>query len=96
MGSTTEGPLWTREAIICAIQRWVNEYGDIPGSKLWGGSKRPRGYPNTATVKERFGSWNAAIRAAGYTPRPRGVPGHIDPEYTIERFVGAARRRANA
>ena len=60
------GSIWTREAIICAIQRWVIEYGEPPTSKVW---------------------------AAGYRPRPRGVLGHLDPEWTIERFANAGRSR---
>ena len=87
------GSIWTREAIICAIQRWVIEYGEPPTSKVWNGPRRPAGYPSVPTVKERFGSWNAAIEAAGYRPRPRGVLGHLDPEWTIERFANAGRSR---
>lgn len=97
MGSTTNGtlgPVWTKEAIICAIQRWAAQYGEPPHSKLW--KRAVPGYPNSATVKYHFGSWNEAIAAAGFKPRPRGVLGHTDPEYTIERFVGAATRRSRA
>lgn len=95
MGSTTNGALgkiWTREAIIFAIRKWANDYGEPPHSKLW--KRSVDGYPSTWTVKNEFGSWNNAIRAAGFTPRSRGVTGHTDPEYTIERFVGAAIRRS--
>ena len=96
MGSTTNGALgkiWTREAIICAIQRWAIEYGEPPISKVWASSCRPSGYPSTPTVRDRFGTWNNAITAAGFAPRPRGCPGHLDPEWTIERFAHAGRSR---
>jgi hypothetical protein len=88
MGSTTNGALgqiWTREAVICAIQRWAIEYGEPPTSMMW--KLAHNGYPSNSTVKDRFGGWNAAIKAAGFRPRARGVLGHTDPELTIEAFT---------
>jgi hypothetical protein len=29
-------------------------------------------HPSRKTVERVFGSWNAAMEAAGFTPRPRG------------------------
>lgn len=94
MANGATGKVWTQEAILCAIHKWVNEYGEPPTSKVWASPHRPEGYPCTPTVRAAFGTWNDAIKKAGYRPRSRGVTGHIDPEYTIERFVGAARARA--
>lgn len=89
MGSTTNGALgaiWTKEAIVFAIQRWAHEFGDPPTSKCWNGARRPPGYPSAQTVKEKFGTWNNGIRAAGFQPRPRGALGHLDPEWTVMRL----------
>jgi hypothetical protein len=79
---------WTRESIVFAIRRWREEYGDPPYSKDWANRRtRPAGYPSTDTVRSVFGSWNDGLIAAGYPPRSRGVAGHMDPEWTIERFA---------
>jgi len=75
--------LWTREAIICAIQHWADEHGGIPpASQEWNVgymAKRGQdaqlrkfydgGYPHTTTVLYEFGRWNTAIAAAGFVPR---------------------------
>jgi hypothetical protein len=82
--------LWTKEAIICAIRRWVDFYGEPPTSKTW--KTAIDTYPSTWMVRTVFGSWNKGIRAAGYRPRPRGNPGHLDPIGTMEK-VNAGRSR---
>ena len=33
------------------------------------------GWPHASSAQSAFGSWNAAITAAGFTPRPQGVRG---------------------
>lgn len=85
------GIIWTREAITERIQSWVEFYGRPPSAMEWNPSDAiARGrrdwadryytdgcWPNSWTVQEGFGSWNAAIAAAGYTPRK---PGGKDPE----------------
>lgn len=81
---------WTREAIICAIQRWANHYGDPPTSKAW--KTAIDTYPSTWMVTNVFGSFNNGIRAAGYRPRSRGNPGHLDPIGTMEK-LNAGRSR---
>ncbi len=79
--------IWTRAAILLAIEEWVAEHGEPPAVMDW----NPWGaqhelhdeqraarwlrdnaagkYPSFKTVVNRFGSWNAAIEAAGFTPR---------------------------
>lgn len=78
--------LWTREAIVERIQAWVELYGRTPTATDWNpGMAEAWGrpdiadrfrqdgcWPYTTTVQVRFGSWNDAIRAAGYTPRKPG------------------------
>lgn len=63
--------LWTKETIIAAMKAWVEEYGDQPRSTQWQRST-PGVHPGTSTVLYVFGSWNAAIEAAGLTPRKPG------------------------
>src|SRR3954467_11637144 len=75
---------WTESLIIEAINDWVARYGEVPGRIGWGGGmRRRRGYeakldrlrshsrpvPTPTPVLARFGSWEAALAAAGYRPR---------------------------
>lgn len=62
---------WTPELIIECIQRFALEHGEAPAAREWMGPRRD-GYPGTTSVVHVFGSWNAAISAAGFTPRPPG------------------------
>jgi hypothetical protein len=61
--------VWTEGRIIESIRSWADEHGSPPGAFDF--FKRP-GYPAFSLVMRRFGSWNAAIEAAGYTPRKPG------------------------
>lgn len=71
-GRPREEAYRSEQDYIDAIQRWAREHGEPPRMADW----RPAvgDYPSTSAVEERFGSWNAAIRAAGFTPRPPGRP----------------------
>jgi hypothetical protein len=81
---------WTREAIFHAIREWTSEHGGRPPSaENWnphlaranGAYERAQAFedddrwPYSSTVIERFGSWNEAIRQAGFTPRRPGQRG---------------------
>lgn len=80
---------WTPEVIIAAIQLFHARYGDIPSAEDWNATMaRNRGrldiaerwerdgdYPQSNTVQLVFGSWNAGIAAAGFTPRGIGKRG---------------------
>lgn len=82
---------WTCRQIISAIQKWAKEHGEPPLYKEW---KRPngRGIPSTASVARAFGSWNAAIEAAGFSPRPVGGTSHQE-HLQGKRLVRRIRRR---
>jgi DNA-binding CsgD family transcriptional regulator len=69
--------VWTREAIIFAIQEWADEHGGIPPSAAdWLRAHALSGpVPVVNHVLRRFGTWNAAIRAAGFEPHPTGPVG---------------------
>lgn len=66
-------PKWTRERIVSALQAWALEHGRPPSGTDW----RVTGlweHPSTGTVLLKFGTWNAAMVAAGFQPRRPGFP----------------------
>lgn len=75
--------------MIESIQRWADEHGGVPPrSTDWNVAQRlERGelraaeeyragdWPATSGLPAKFGSWNAAIEAAGFEPREVGTYG---------------------
>lgn len=77
--------VWTRELVIARIREWVYLYGEPPAicdrgpsmarSELHDEQRAVRfeqangHWPWFTVVVRRFGSWNAALEAAGFTPR---------------------------
>jgi DNA-binding CsgD family transcriptional regulator len=89
--------IWTPEAIVCAIQEWADEHGGIPPSANDWWRARARGYSgacNPNHVIARFGSWNAGIRAAGFTPHAGGPLGGGYTPLTSQQRAECARRYA--
>ena len=62
---------WTREAVIEALQAWAREHGRAPLETEWRRSGLE--HPPAGTVKNVFGSWSAALRAAGLQPARHGA-----------------------
>jgi excisionase family DNA binding protein len=69
---------WTRDSVLAAIRRWAAEWGEAPTCSEWGGKPPratayrcagPRYWPSVPTVARLFGTWRAAIVAAGVPPR---------------------------
>lgn len=76
--------IWSQETIAHAMRRWAAEYGEPPAVPDWspnharalGDEARARRFEDAAGrwpwfthAVLRFGSWNAAIAAAGFEPR---------------------------
>ena len=61
---------WTPETIVYAITLWYRKHSRPPFTHEW--DQAGENHPSRQTVSRVFGSWNAAIHAAGFTPRPRG------------------------
>jgi DNA-binding CsgD family transcriptional regulator len=87
-------PGWEQHEIVDAIRAWVAETGAPPSSTDWGAAggpsakwvrERPR-WPGLAVVRRRFGSWEAAIDAAGHEPLRR--------HFTRAQIVAELRRDA--
>jgi len=59
---------WEPDAIIAAIRSWTSDHdGHPPKFKDW--KHTSDSHPSSATVVNRFGSWNRALVAAGLAPR---------------------------
>jgi hypothetical protein len=67
---------WTR-VVLRAIREWAELEGCAPGFADWQSGRRGRGrwcaeyprWPTSAVACRLFGSWNAAIEAAGFEVR---------------------------
>lgn len=78
---------WTRESIVAAIQRFHQRYGRQPNATdfnpplarsmghHWRADRfhADGDYPGSSSVQYVFGTWNAAIEAAGLPPLGIGV-----------------------
>jgi HNH endonuclease len=85
---------WTREEIVVAIQRWAEQYGEPPAYTDW--PRSTQAHPMANTVIKVFGSWRAALRAAGYDKSRRrrpGPPRDHDSRGRYLPFAGRAPRR---
>lgn len=66
LGVAPYAPMWTEEAQLDAIRQFAAEHGRPPRAV---DLNRTNGkYPTVPTLKNTFGSFSAAIRAAGFTP----------------------------
>jgi hypothetical protein len=82
---------WTPELILYAIELWHRQHLRIPTTDEW--DRADANHPSRVTVIRRFGSWNAAMRAAGF--RPRGPGQRRTPSVrarceTTGRFIAAS------
>ena len=86
---------WTKERIEAAIQEWVAEHGRPPTVKEW--QVPGQRYPWPRTLARAYGSWSAAITAAGFPkPRRESRPQRRSPEPTPEDAPEGQRRRLEA
>jgi hypothetical protein len=70
---------WTREEIILLLQQDADRLGRPPLYLEWDKPSKKR--PSGSTVQSRFGSWNAALEAAGLRTRNRR---HYNAKLTVE------------
>jgi hypothetical protein len=99
--------VWTAEAIIEAIRAWADLHGRPPGAMDWNTSQHresstfaaklerfyhgPRAWPHGSIVQREFSSWNAAVAAAGFEPRPSMRAGAESYAESAPRTVAAYR-----
>jgi len=63
--------VWTKDMITKSIQAFVERRGYIPSATDAMVKSRQHGMPALSTIILHFGSWNSAMREAGFEPRPR-------------------------
>jgi hypothetical protein len=71
-----------REALVSEMRAWADSHGGEPPKVMdWNrayarrhGARFEEGWPTSYMVNAAFGSWNAAVRAAGMQPRGRHRP----------------------
>lgn len=80
---------WTKREIIKHIRAWVSEHGETPDYADWN-KPNGRGVPSSASLARHFGSFDAAIKAAGF--EARGVGGA--PKQQSPKKYGRQRIRA--
>lgn len=74
---------WDRAAIIVALQAWAAEHGHAPTTTDWAGGDPTGRRPAYLRVVRDFGTWHAALRAAGFDARAR--------RWTPEEVIDALR-----
>lgn len=67
--NSSHGRRWASQDIVNVIRQWHAEHGELPCAEEW---QQPGDWPNYKTLCRRFGSFSAAIEAAGFAPRRRG------------------------
>jgi len=65
---------WTRDEIVASIQRWALEHGRQPSQNDW--LRSGDYHPSATTATKIFGTWGAALVAAGFMV-PRGRPPRV-------------------
>jgi len=77
---------WPKEAILAAMREYVERYGELPSGFVWNPALlRSKGradlaerfnrdgcWPLAITVSWRFGTWNDAMREAGFSTMRQG------------------------
>lgn len=80
-GGRPPATVFTRDRIVEILQAEAERLGRPPGANEW--RDAGEGRPTERLVRKVFGSWNAAIEAAGLQPRRRGATIAREPQHWI-------------
>jgi hypothetical protein len=75
-GLRGDGLRWTSALILYAIHLWTRRHGRPPTANEW--DRAGEDHPSRQTVQRVYGSWNAAMSAAGYETRRPGQRRRFD------------------
>lgn len=85
-GVAERAPVWDRDRILEALREWAREHGSPPTAGQWRGRDRTGRRPECQRVTRIFGSWDAALAAAGLHARPK--------RWSDEQILAAIRAHA--
>ena len=98
---------WTRASILASLHDWVEATGRAPRRQDWTGERPARAslaqrrwmrehprWPSSSCVAQHFGSWGAALEAAGLDSRR--LTFHTTVAERVARAARAGGRRARA
>src|ERR1044072_7197103 len=87
---------WTDERILQAIRQWVADHNEVPSASDFQKAKAigPASVPSAVQAQNRFGTWNNAVKAAGFTPLDCFVGRNKTNRYTEAEHDEMARRYA--
>jgi hypothetical protein len=93
---------WTRASILASLYDWVEETGRAPRRQDWTGERPGRAnlaqrrwmrehprWPSSSCVAQHFGSWGAALEAAGLDARRLTFPTTVAERVTRARRLAA-------
>ena len=78
---------WTPETIVYAITLWYRKHSRTPFTSEW--DQAGENHPSRQTVARVFGSWNAAMEAAGFAAAPARPPAADVPGGSVCRIAAA-------
>jgi hypothetical protein len=71
-GNQESAVRWPKRRVLAHLHAWAQENGRPPTLEEW--RRAGESHPSAATVRRLFGTWNAALVAAGFEARRPGVP----------------------
>jgi hypothetical protein len=71
-GGAESAVRWPKRRVLARLRAWAQEHGRPPTLEEW--RRAGESHPSAATVRRLFGTWNAALVAAGFEARRPGVP----------------------
>lgn len=82
-------PYGGREGYIALLCADAEHMGRVPSSEEWTADPER---PSATAVRNNFGSWNALVRAAGFTPRPSPAEHRWNPLVVLQLYRADAAR----
>jgi hypothetical protein len=79
---------YSKEKLLADLRQWADSEGKVPTIGSWDCTAFAQGRANTKTYRTVFGTWSAALEAAGLTPRPGWTDG---PRFSSPECVDALR-----
>lgn len=77
---------WTRERCIEALHAWYEIHGRAPAKVADWGRSAPE-HPPASSIDRQFGTWNAAIEAAGLPKNKPGMAWRLSKDEVAERLL---------